>query len=120
MIFSVRATGFSDALFVSQARTICVSLFFLTVLLLGLNIYQDYGISWDEPHSRFNGFVTLNYLRTLFAPGLFASNEHFPSIPPLSDYADRDYGVAFEAPLGLFERIPNSRISVTSLCFATL
>ncbi len=49
-------------------RLLSVSIFFLFFLLIGLNIYRDYGISWDEPVSRTNGMITLKSLSEQFTP----------------------------------------------------
>lgn len=92
-----------------QARLICVSLFFLALILLGLSIYRDYGISWDEPIQRNTGMVTLSHLWENVAP-TFITGGHELKIPgyqntPLALYQDRDYGVAFETPVALLERL---------------
>ena len=71
-------------------------LFFLTLLALGLSIYLDYGISWDEPTSRVNGAVTFKYVVERFASSLL--KERASTLPSLNEYDDRDYGIAFEAP----------------------
>ena len=86
-----------------SSRTICVSLFFFSFFLLGLNIYRDYGISWDEKASAFLGVVSLKYVHDLLNLGLFNSN----TIPPLSEYPDRVYGVVFEETADLFVGILN-------------
>ena len=39
----------------------------ITFFLIGIIIYDDYGISWDEYWHRINGFVSLNFLRELFS-----------------------------------------------------
>jgi hypothetical protein len=85
-------------------KCVAISLFFLTLLTLGLNSYRDYGISWDEPSQRLAGAVTVNYVAERFnAPAFMASwKENFP---PLDKYADRDYGVAFEAPAFALEKL---------------
>jgi hypothetical protein len=92
-----------------QARLIYVSLFFLSLALLGLSIYRDYGISWDEATQRKTGMVTLSHLWDHFAPA-FIGGDHSLKIPgyqntPLALYVDRDYGVAFETPVGMLERL---------------
>jgi hypothetical protein len=81
-----------------------IGLFFVTLLVLGLNIYRDYGISWDEPTQRVTGAVTVNYLAQKFnAPAFMASWNG--SVPPMDMYLDRDYGVAFEAPAVALEQL---------------
>lgn len=61
------------------------TLFFIGVLLVGLVLVDDYGLSWDEPRSRLNGYVTANYL--------------LRNDPTLFTYEDRQYGPVFEVAL---------------------
>lgn len=89
----------------SRSRLIWVSLFFLLYLAVGLFVYQDYGVSWDEPTNRNTGMVSLKYLGEHFAPDYISQDETFDPYPPLAEYYDKDYGVAFELPLSLLERI---------------
>lgn len=64
--------------------------FFLFYLILGLIIYRDYGLSWDEPYGREHAQVNYNYIvrgdKALFS------------------YEARNYGVAFELPLLFLEK----------------
>ena len=40
-------------------------LFFILFVVVGISIYQDYGISWDEPISRYNnGILNINFINT--------------------------------------------------------
>jgi hypothetical protein len=90
----------------NSSRLIVVSIFFVTFLFVGMRIYQDYGISTDEPTSRANGMITLKYLGERFAPALIATDKAFEEFKtPLAEWTDRDYGVAFEAPVSLLERL---------------
>ena len=70
--------------------------FFLILVAVGLSIYRDYGISWDEPTSRLNGAVTLKYVAERLAPALLPTA--VSNLPSLNTYSDHDYGVVFEAP----------------------
>jgi hypothetical protein len=89
---------------IKQLKWVSTGLFFLTLLLVGLNSYRDYGISWDEPVSRMNGAVTVNYLAEKFhTPAFMASWKG--SVPELDKYLDQDYGVAFEAPAVALEQL---------------
>jgi len=72
------------------SKNILIPLFFITYLISGLIIASDYGISWDEPISRINGIVSVNYV--------FSGDDY------LFDYIDKDYGVIIEMPLVLAER----------------
>ena len=83
--------------------TIC----FFLMLLLGLWIYQDYGISTDEEQSRLLGQVSLNYLAHLFQIP-FLLEGVTPLANPVEVFAlfrDRDYGVAFALPAELAIKI---------------
>ncbi|MDO8573432.1 MAG: glycosyltransferase family 39 protein [Candidatus Daviesbacteria bacterium] len=69
-----------------------VLLFFLTYLSIGLFIYKDYGISWDEPSQRQVGYVNYVYLTG-------------KDKEVLSNFADKYYGPVFELPLIIMERV---------------
>ena len=66
-------------------------LFFAALLLAGICIFRDYGISWDEPMQRNAGQIAMRYVTG-------KSNELF-------SYRDKNYGTAFELPLAIAERI---------------
>jgi hypothetical protein len=101
----------------------CIVFFFSALLILGLKIYPDYGISEDEPQQRGTGAFTVIYLAKKFhfreliaslegtVPSL--KNYHFRELmaswenthPSLENYRDRDYGVVFEAPAVVLEQL---------------
>jgi hypothetical protein len=87
----------------NNLRRLFVSGFFLLVILFGLNVVQDYGISWDEPNSRMNGGATVKFIAEKFFPILLTGTVQ--GYPDLLTYSDRDYGVAFEAPAVVLEQI---------------
>src|SRR3989344_7406710 len=72
-------------------RNLLAACFFVAFFLLGLSVFRDYGVSWDEPRNRENGLMAFNYAvhgdRKLFS------------------YFDRDYGTAFELPLIAVEKL---------------
>ena len=70
-----------------------VILFFLLFFIIGVLVFRDYGISWDETISRNNGAISYNY--TVYGDKY------------LLNYTDRSYGVAFELPLYTLEKILN-------------
>lgn len=74
--------------------------FFTLLLLVGLLVYQDYGISSDEPNERTSGLVSAHYLASYIEEELLEPN---PYIPKLSNYRYRYYGVAHQLPLALME-----------------
>ncbi|NOY82773.1 MAG: hypothetical protein GXP31_17380 [Kiritimatiellaeota bacterium] len=67
-----------------------VALFFLALLVLGIALFRDYGISSDEIVNRNNGLLTWNYV--------------FKGDPALLEYSDRFYGTVFESVLMLAEK----------------
>jgi hypothetical protein len=89
----------------NNIKRLIVSGFFLLLLLVGIVLFRDYGISWDEPFSRTNGGVTVKYLGESFAP--FLLTDKIKGFPNLKEYNDRDYGIAFEAPAVLLEELFN-------------
>ena len=47
---------------------IFVLIFFLAYLAIGVSLYKDYGVSWDEPSHREIASVTAKYLSSIFMP----------------------------------------------------
>ena len=88
---------------VDGVRRVSVSVFFLALLLIGIGLYRDYGISWDEPQQRLIGAVSIKYCVERFAPSLIT--EKAKAIPELNEFEDKDYGVAFEAPAFALEQL---------------
>ncbi|MCU0338740.1 MAG: glycosyltransferase family 39 protein [Spirosomaceae bacterium] len=72
---------------------------FLGYFLVGVAVYRDYGISFDEPINRVNGIVSMQYVGEKL--GVVAPNDE---IPRLQTYYDRDYSVIFEIPLLIAEK----------------
>ncbi len=59
-------------------------------LIIGLWVYADYGITWDDPIQRTIGEMNYNYV--------------FKGDTALMSFNERDYGVAFELPLIIIEK----------------
>lgn len=87
-------------IFLSKIKwsSLLVFLVFSLYFLSGLFLYRDYGVSWDEPLQRFNAIISTNYILGRISPAA-AIEEALP----LSDYVNRDYGVAFDLPVYLLE-----------------
>ena len=66
-------------------------------LIVGLIIFSDYGISWDEVNERYSGFVTLNEIYKKLNLNILQD------YPDLSNYIYREYGVLFNLPLAFLE-----------------
>lgn len=79
------------------------------LLLLGLAIWRDYGVSYDAGQSRAIGMVSLRYVAERLDPGFIAQPSQRASFEPfqvpLGWFTDRDYGVAYELPVTLGERL---------------
>ena len=76
--------------------------FFILYFLIGTLIFKDYGFSTDETLNRMSGFISLNYivdkLNLNLELGQFAQ-----SLPNLSAWGDKNYGVIFDLPLAFIE-----------------
>ncbi len=66
---------------------------FLIMCTIALFSFDEYGMSWDEKAQRFTGLVNYNYI---------VSGNQF-----LHEWPDRDYGIAFELPLIVIEKLFN-------------
>ncbi len=78
---------------INLKKTVIPILFFLAYFILGIFIYKDYGLSYDEEQQRKLGILTYQYI--------FGGNNE------LFDFKDKDYGVGFELPLILLEKLFN-------------
>ncbi|TGE05619.1 ArnT family glycosyltransferase [Hymenobacter fodinae] len=76
-----------------------VGTFFGLLVLLGLALHRDYGVSWDEPTDHLNGLVNVKYIVGLIAPEKVSQEPSAHLIPPLQGYRDNDHGVIFEIPV---------------------
>ncbi len=74
-------------------KSLIVLLFFIVFLFVGLSIYKDYGLSWDEGTQRSsNGYVNYNFIR-------------YYAKDPLLNGLDKYHGPAFELVLVIVEKI---------------
>jgi hypothetical protein len=73
--------------------------FLIGLVFIGLNIFQDYGISWDETFQREHAITSLGYIADL----LNIEHPYKNLIEPLSTYKHNSYGVAFTMPLVIIE-----------------
>lgn len=74
-------------------------LFFLLYLGLGLGLFGDYGMSWDEELQRQHGLVAAQYIKQ-------RAGTEGPAYDwrELSTYQHRHYGVVFSLPMAWLER----------------
>ncbi len=76
--------------------------FFLLFFVVGSLVFNDYGVSFDEPLQRFHGIVSTNYLFERFLP-----SRAIAGIVPLHQFFNQYYGVAFDTPAYLLEVLFN-------------
>ncbi|MGV3585505.1 MAG: ArnT family glycosyltransferase [Adhaeribacter sp.] len=80
-------------------------LFFSLLLVAGLELYPDYGISFDEFFELQTGLVSLKYLVELFTPQLLTQYEWLKNVPPLETYVDADHAVTVLLPFAILKAI---------------
>ncbi|UOR04780.1 hypothetical protein MUN82_17765 [Hymenobacter aerilatus] len=88
------------SLFLKPQRIVPL-LFFGLLLVLGLVVHRDYGVSWDEPTDHLNGMVNVKYIAELLVPAKVAQYPAAQLIPEFQHYRDNDHGVLFEIPMAL-------------------
>ena len=99
-----------DKNFFNRYKRVCISLFFFIFLLVGVNSYRDYGVSWDEPAQRLIGAVNLVHIaKILHLESVISNNQYLSNLPvkSLGQLQDRDYGVIYEVPAIFMEQVLN-------------
>lgn len=92
--------NYFSSLFLKPQRIVPI-FFFGLLLLLGLGVHRDYGVSWDEPTDHLNGMVNVKYIVGVLAPAKVAQYPAAQLIPEFQNYRDNDHGVLFEIPMAL-------------------
>ena len=83
-----------------KQMTKCLIVFaFAVYLLVGIFIYQDYGISADEPTERISTLVNVKYILKI----LGIDKETGIEVPDLTEYKDKYYGTFLQMPAMIFE-----------------
>ncbi len=80
---------------ISNHRRIVVFAFFAFVLILGLSIFEDYGIPWDEHEHRLHGFQTIEHMKNPTADYIYSPDllrYYGPSFELLSAVAEKTLG----------------------------
>lgn len=77
-------------MWIEKRNSIIIVIIFAGFLWLGISLFKDYGISWDEGEQRRIGIKTLEYVMR--------------GDPSLFVYRDRYYGTAFELLLIILEK----------------
>ncbi|MCA8832890.1 hypothetical protein [Hymenobacter pini] len=82
-----------------------VGAFFGLLTLLGVALYRDYGVGWDEQLDRLNGIINAKYVALQLAPELARRQATFAQIPDMRDNQDADHGVLYQLPLVVLEKV---------------
>ncbi|MDP8298792.1 MAG: tetratricopeptide repeat protein [Candidatus Tantalella remota] len=75
---------------IEKRHRMVVCLFFIAFLIVGIGIYKDYGVSWDEPRQRELGELSVDYVTR--------------GDTRILEHQDRFYGPVFEMILVAVER----------------
>ena len=89
--------------YLDSKKYFIISLYFFTLLTVGLFTFSDYGISIDEDNTRINGFVSLKYIFEIFFPNLVNEIDKFTNIPSMADWEEQGVGVIFDLPTAFLE-----------------
>ena len=92
-------------LFINKNRNIFIYLFFVSLFIVGIFIFSDYGLSVDADNSRVNGFVSLKYIFEIFFPEYTCKIDNIISVPNINIYGERYNGSAFDLPMAFFELV---------------
>ena len=89
--------------YLDSKKYFIISLYFFTLLTVGLFTFQDYGISIDEDNTRINGFVSLKYIFEIFFPNQVNEIDRFTNIPSMSQWTEQGHGIIFDLPTAFLE-----------------
>ena len=82
-----------------------IIIFFFLFFIVGINIFDDYLVTPDEPLHRINGFISLKYIFDFFS--IDYNLEIFKNIPDLYSDWRKTYGTVFDLPLSALELFLN-------------
>jgi len=89
-------------------------LFFVLFLIIGLFVYDDYGINVDEMFERNTGLITLKYILHEKLK-LESLPDEIIEADDLLSYEDKDYGIVLQLPVVLFEYFNNFRFDLSTV-----
>jgi len=90
-----------------------VALFFVLFLVIGLFVYRDYGVPWDEPQE--NQLLYDNVVRIEATLGLMTQKQA-SKYPDIATAGARDHGQAFYYPIG-FYRMANPSMTTNQVFY---
>ena len=89
--------------YLDSKKYFIISLYFFTLLTVGLFTLPDYGISIDEDNTRINGFVSLKYIFEIFFPNQVNEIDKFTNIPIMTEWTEQGHGIIFDLPAAFLE-----------------
>jgi hypothetical protein len=78
-------------------------IFFTFLALIGLLIFQDFGLYLDEDNSRENGFVSLKYISEIVYPNFVLKIDEIINVSKIDEYYQQGNGVVFDVPAAFLE-----------------
>lgn len=82
---------------------IAAGILFLFLLLIGLKVYDEYGIFWDDPIERKSSLIAYSYIDPSVRDKSGATAD-FRGLEEYQEYRDRYYGTAMQMPMVLLEK----------------
>jgi len=99
--------------------SLVVAIIFSLLFIIGITVYADYGISWDEYNQRINGYVNLSIIKQFFnieiLPGVLPENlngsldnylndlGYEKSSQNFENYIGKQYGAIFDLSMAYLE-----------------
>ncbi|MHC1772262.1 MAG: hypothetical protein AB9907_11090 [Flexilinea sp.] len=95
----------------SKSGLVISIVFFLVFFIIGILIYDDYGVSVDEMNQVTAGHVIYKYVSELFK----LNNTDFSDLPDIQDYFNRYYGQAVTFPTVILEAIKGFSMDTSTI-----
>ena len=91
--------------FLNSNKNLFTFLFFLIFFLIGIYIFQDYGLSIDEDNTRIIGFLSLERIFNIFFPEHMSKINDIISFDIKAHSGDPTTGIVFDLPMAFLELI---------------
>jgi hypothetical protein len=97
-----------------KSGIIITVLFFILFFIVGIMIFDDYGMNADEMYERNTGLITLKYILHEKLK-LESLPDEILEAEDLLSYEDKDYGIVLQLPVVLLEYINNFRFDLSTV-----
>ena len=92
-------------LFINKNRNLFIYFFFISLFIIGIFIFSDYGLSVDDDNSRVNGFVSLKHIFEIFFSQYTFKIDDIIDVSNINIYEERYNGSAFDLPMAFLELV---------------